>query len=161
VPKRILTLRVNGEEHTLAVATNDTLLDVLREQLELTGVKEGCGEGACGSCTVLMDGVPRRACLTLALEAQESEIVTVEGLVCEGEMSPLQKSFVENHAIQCGFCTPGMVLAAKDLLTGEPRPDRRQIREGLSGNLCRCTGYQKIVDAVEAATVPSRPEGEK
>jgi aerobic-type carbon monoxide dehydrogenase small subunit (CoxS/CutS family) len=151
VPKRILTLRVNGEEHTLAVATNDTLLDVLREQLELTGVKEGCGEGACGSCTVLMDGVPRRACLTLALEAQESEIVTVEGLVCEGEMSPLQKSFVENHAIQCGFCTPGMLIAGTHLLSRNPQPSEAEVRKALAGHVCRCTGYAKIVRAVVGA----------
>jgi carbon-monoxide dehydrogenase small subunit len=148
VAKQILTMTVNGEQHSLAVSTNDTLLDVLREQLELTGVKEGCGEGACGACTVLMDGLPRRACLTLALEAQGSSIVTVEGLAADGEMSPLQKTFVDNHAIQCGFCTPGMLVAGTHLLSHTPRPSEAEVRQALAGHVCRCTGYAKIVQAV-------------
>lgn len=149
--KQVLTLIVNGEEHTLAVSPHDTLLDVLRENLELTGVKEGCGEGACGTCTVLMDGQPRRACLTLALEAAGKEVITVEGLARAGELSPLQRSFIDGHAIQCGFCTPGMLIAGTHLLQNNPKPTEAEVRQALAGHVCRCTGYLKIVKATLAA----------
>ncbi|MBU0515721.1 MAG: 2Fe-2S iron-sulfur cluster binding domain-containing protein [Proteobacteria bacterium] len=155
VTKQVLTLRVNGEEHSLAVSPNETLLEVLREDLELTGVKEGCGEGACGTCTVLMDGVPRRACLTLALEAAGQEVITVEGLARAGELTPLQRSFVDGHAIQCGFCTPGMLIAGTHLLQNNPRPTETEVRKALAGHVCRCTGYAKIVKATLAAAEES------
>lgn len=146
-----LEMTVNGEPISLAVEANRTLLEVLRDDLELTGAKEGCGEGVCGSCTVLMDGKPVRSCLTLALEAAGSEIVTVEGL-SEGEaLDPLQQSFIDNGAVQCGFCTSGMLMAAKGLLLKDPQPGRDDILHALSGHVCRCTGYTKITEAVEAA----------
>jgi carbon-monoxide dehydrogenase small subunit len=149
-----ITLTVNGKERTLAVSPNDTLLEVVRDYLDLTGSKEGCGEGVCGSCTVLMDGHPVRACLTLALEADGSAVTTVEGLA-EGEaLSPLQQSFIDHGAVQCGFCTPGMLMSATALLDENPSPDRQKVRQALSGNICRCTGYTKIVDAVAHAARP-------
>lgn len=149
--KEILQLKVNDEESTLLIAPNRTLLEVLREDLHLTGAKEGCGEGVCGSCTVLMDGKPVRACLTLALEAADSRITTVEGLVVDGFLDPLQEAFIEHGAVQCGFCTPGMLMSAKGLLMADPHPDETGIKRGLSGNICRCTGYTKIVEAVSTA----------
>lgn len=149
--KEILQLKVNDEESTLLIAPNRTLLEVLREDLHLTGAKEGCGEGVCGSCTVLMDGKPVRACLTLALEAADSRITTVEGLVVDGFLDPLQEAFIEHGAVQCGFCTPGMLMSAKGLLMADPHPDETWIKRGLSGNICRCTGYTKIVEAVSTA----------
>jgi carbon-monoxide dehydrogenase small subunit len=152
---------LNGRQVEVAAPPDRPVVDLLREDLGLTGVKEACGAGECGACTILVEGESRLSCLMLAAQLMGRRVVTIEGLSDGEGLHPIQRAFVERGAIQCGFCTPGMVLAAKDLLTGEPRPDRRQIREGLSGNLCRCTGYQKIVDAVEAATVPSRPEGEK
>lgn len=159
--KRIFTATVNGETVELAVAPAETLLEVLRERLDLTGVKEGCGEGVCGACTVLVDGVPRRACLTLALEAEGKQVLTVEGLAPEeGGLAPEQEAFIENGAIQCGFCTPGMLIATHDLLEREPHPDRDAIKHQLSGHICRCTGYSKILDAVsDAAGRRSQEEG--
>ena len=146
-----LELTVNGEHLTFTIYPNRTLLEVLRAEVGLTGAKEGCGEGACGSCTVLLDGQPVRACLTLAVEAAGSAITTVEGLA-EGEtLDPLQDAFIEHGSVQCGFCTPGMLMSAKGLLTEDPHPDEQKIRRALSGNVCRCTGYAKIVEAVADA----------
>jgi carbon-monoxide dehydrogenase small subunit len=149
--KMLLSLIVNGDEVEVAVTPNATLLEVLRNDLGLTGVKEGCSEGVCGACTVLINGRPIRSCLTLALEADGAEIVTIEGLPSEGELHPLQQAFVERGAIQCGFCTPGMVLSAKALLERNPTPTDDEIKTALAGNFCRCTGYTKILDAVRAA----------
>jgi carbon-monoxide dehydrogenase small subunit len=150
--KHRVTLRVNGEAYDLLTYPHRTLLEVLREDLHLTGAKESCGEGACGSCTVLLDGAPVRSCLLLAIEAEGREITTIEGLAAGGKLHPLQEAFVEHHAIQCGFCTPGMILTAKALLDAVPEPTEEEIRRALSGNICRCTGYAKIVDAVKAAS---------
>jgi carbon-monoxide dehydrogenase small subunit len=149
--KRLIQLRVNGEEHDVVTEPNRTLVEVLRENLELTGTKEGCGEGACGTCTVLMDGKPVRSCLTLAVEAQGTEIVTIEGLVSDGQLHPVQKAFIEHGAIQCGFCTPAMILTAKALLDENRKPTEEQARRSISGVVCRCTGYAKIVEAIMAA----------
>ncbi|HKJ98013.1 MAG TPA: (2Fe-2S)-binding protein [Desulfotignum sp.] len=149
-----ITLTINEQTHTLAVKPNDTLLEVVRDYLDLTGSKEGCGEGVCGSCTVLLDGHPVRACLTLALEADGSDVTTVEGLADGDTLSVLQQSFIDHGAVQCGFCTPGMLMSARALLNDNPSPDREAVRKSLSGNICRCTGYAKIVDAVEHAARP-------
>ncbi|MBW1733412.1 MAG: (2Fe-2S)-binding protein [Deltaproteobacteria bacterium] len=156
--KRIpLSFTINGEEVDLYIPPNKTLLEVLREELELTGTKEGCGEGVCGSCTVLCDGVPVRSCLTLAVEVDGREVTTVEGLGKRGKLDPLQRSFIDHGAVQCGFCTPGMLMSAKGLLNRNPVPDQEEIRRGLSGNICRCTGYAKIVEAVTAVTTDANP----
>jgi carbon-monoxide dehydrogenase small subunit len=141
-------LTVNGEEYEVVVAPNQTLLEVLRDDLYLTGTKEGCGEGACGTCTVLLDGKPVRSCLTLAVEVQGREVTTVEGLASMGELHPVQRAFVEYGAIQCGFCAPGMILTAKALLDENPSPTEQEARQAISGNVCRCTGYAKIVEAI-------------
>lgn len=129
------------------------VIDILREDLNLTGTKEGCSAGECGACTILVDGESRLSCLILAAQLEGRSVTTIEGMASEGRLHPLQKAFVEHGAVQCGFCIPGMVLSAADLLQRNPNPTRMEIREGLSGNLCRCTGYQKIVDAVEAAAL--------
>jgi carbon-monoxide dehydrogenase small subunit len=150
--KNRVTLRVNGEAYDLLTYPHRTLLEVLREDLHLTGAKESCGEGACGACTVLLDGAPVRSCLLLAIEAEGREITTIEGLAAGGKLHPLQEAFVEYHAIQCGFCAPGMILTAKALLDAVPEPTEEEIRRALSGNICRCTGYAKIVEAVKAAS---------
>lgn len=149
--KRLIRLRVNGEEHDVAVLPNETLLEVLRDRLELTGAKMGCGEGACGTCTVLVDGRPVRSCLTLAVEVQKKEIVTIEGLSDGQELHPVQKAFVEQGAIQCGFCSPAMILTGKALLDENPQPTEQEVRRAISGVVCRCTGYAKIVEAILAA----------
>jgi len=146
-----ICLDVNGERHELLVAPNRSLTDVLRENLGLTGAKHGCDEGECGACTVLFDGVPVNSCLVLAAQAEGHEITTIEGLANGTELHPVQEAFVEHGAVQCGFCTPGMVLSAKALLDRNKRPTEHEIRTAISGNLCRCTGYQKIVEAVQAA----------
>jgi aerobic carbon-monoxide dehydrogenase small subunit len=145
-----LEITINGEPYSLTVEPNRTLLELLRDDLHLTGAKEGCGEGVCGSCTVLMDGNPVRSCLTLALEADGSHITTVEGLAQGGELDPLQQSFIDHGAVQCGFCTSGMLMTAKGLLHREPHARTEEIKRALSGNICRCTGYTKITEAVEA-----------
>jgi len=150
--KQRITLRVNGEAYDLLIYPHKTLLEVLREDLHFTGAKESCGEGACGTCTVILDGYAVRSCLLLAVEAEDKEITTIEGLASQGELHPLQEAFVEHHAIQCGFCSPGMILTAKALLDHTPHPTEKEIRHALSGNVCRCTGYAKIVEAVEAAS---------
>ena len=150
--KELITLNVNGEPYEALVKPNSTLLDVLRDQLELTGAKRGCDAGDCGSCTVIMNGRPVNACLLLALKADGAEITTIEGLAEGTKLHPIQEAFVEYGAIQCGFCTPGMVLSAKALLDRNPKPTEEEIKTGISGNLCRCTGYIKIVEAIQAAS---------
>jgi len=149
--KRELRITVNGDEHHLLVDTRRTLLEVIRDEIGLTGTKNGCGAGECGACTVLLNGLPVNSCLMLAHEAEGQEVTTIEGLAAGGVLDPVQRAFVEHGAIQCGFCTPGMVLSAKALLDRNPDPTREEILQGLRGNLCRCTGYVKIVEAVEAA----------
>ena len=149
--RTLLTLTVNGETHEVAVPVHKTLLEVLREDLGLTGTKHGCELGECGTCTVLVDGAPVLSCLTLPVECQGAEIVTVEGMAGPGGLHPLQQAFAELGAAQCGYCTPGILLTAMALLEGAARPTRDEIRAALAGNLCRCTGYSKILDAVELA----------
>lgn len=149
-----LTLNINNKACDVMVLPNDTLLEVLRDQLDLTGSKESCSEGVCGSCTIHMDGKPVRSCLTLALEAEGCQIKTVEGLADGDELSDLQESFINHGAVQCGFCTPGMLMSADALLKGNPNPDEKTIRTALAGNICRCTGYAKIVEAVAHAGTP-------
>jgi aerobic-type carbon monoxide dehydrogenase small subunit (CoxS/CutS family) len=150
---RFITLQVNGERHTLAVPVYKTLLEVLREDLNLTGTKHGCELGECGACTVLVDGEPVLSCLVLPVDLEGREILTIEGLMEGGRPHPLQIAFAETGAAQCGYCTPGIVLSAKALLDRNPVPTRQEIREALSGNLCRCTGYLHILEAVERAAV--------
>ena len=148
--KTLLSCTVNGEEKTVLADTRDTLLDLLRDRLGLTGTKEGCSNGNCGTCTVLMDGAPINACLVLAAEVPGRAVTTIEGLCAEGVLHPLQQALVDHGGTQCGFCTPGIVLAAKALLDENPRPSEAQIRHAIAGNLCRCTGYGKIVEAIAA-----------
>jgi carbon-monoxide dehydrogenase small subunit len=145
-----IRVRVNGDTHTLLVKPWQTLLETLRDDLGLTGTKEGCGNGNCGCCTVLMNGRPVTSCLVLAPEADGAEVLTVEGLARDGQPSPLQKAFIEYGALQCGFCTPGFLMSATYLLQRIPNPTEREVRLGIAGNLCRCTGYDKIVRAILA-----------
>lgn len=149
--KRHISLTINGDGYEVLVEPHRTLLDVLRNDLNLIGAKKSCETGECGSCTVIMNGKAVNACLVLALDARGKEILTIEGLAQNGELHPIQKAFVEYGAVQCGFCTPGMVLATKSLLDSNPNPTEQEIRQALAGNLCRCTGYVKIVEAVKAA----------
>lgn len=146
--KRIVNLKVNGVQHELAIEPNATLVDVLREQLRLVGVKKGCDDGDCGACGVLCDGRIIPSCTTLACEVEGHEIVTIEGVKQGGNLHPVQQAFVDCFAVQCGFCTPGMILAVISLLDENPDPDEEEIRDYLRGNICRCTGYTKIIDAV-------------
>ena len=146
-----VNITVNGQRHQITSAPNRTLLTVLREDLGLTGTKEGCGAGECGACAVLMNNEPVNSCLVLIGQADGCTITTIEGLSKSGRPHPLQKAFVEHGAVQCGFCTPGMIIASKALLDKNPSPNDEQIREALAGNICRCTGYTKIVEAVQAA----------
>jgi len=148
-----IELNVNGKVLAISVSPQKTLLEVLREDLGLTGTKEGCSEGECGVCTVLLDGLPVRSCLLLAVDVRGRKITTIEGLAQGDKLHPLQTAFIEQGAIQCGFCTPGMILSAKALLDQNPSPSEEEIRVGLSGNLCRCTGYIKIFRAVQAASL--------
>jgi carbon-monoxide dehydrogenase small subunit len=157
--KRLVQLRVNGEQYDVVVSPNETLVEVLRERLELTGTKMGCGEGACGTCTVLLDGKPIRSCLTLAVEVQGKEIMTIEGLAKDGQLHPVQEAFIEHGAIQCGFCSPAMILTSKALLDENPHPSEEEVRHAISGVVCRCTGYTKIVEAVMAAADSVQGEG--
>lgn len=145
---QLLTLKVNGEVYEVEVPGNWTLLDVIREKCGLTGTKHGCGNGECGACTVLLDGEVVNSCLVLALQANGKSVTTIEGLSQHGKLHPIQEAFIAHGAIQCGFCTPGMILSAKALLDKNPFPQEKEIREALAGNLCRCTGYQKIIEAV-------------
>ena len=148
--KQILSFVLNGSPVDVIVTPTETLLDVLREKLGVTGPKRGCDDGDCGTCTVLIDGEPVRSCLTIALTVEGKDVLTVEGLSMDGEMHPLQKAFYEHGAFQCGFCTPGMLMSAKALLDENPNPSRDEIRIYMSGNLCRCGSYEEIVDAIQA-----------
>ncbi len=154
-----ITLRVNGDDRKISVASTRTLLDVLREDLHLTGTKCGCNQGVCGSCTILCDGMPIRSCLALAVTMSGREIVTIEGGQPGDALSVVQRAFVEAGAVQCGFCIPGMIMSATALLAQTPSPDDHEVREALSGNLCRCTGYVKIVGAVSLAARRLSGEG--
>jgi aerobic carbon-monoxide dehydrogenase small subunit len=145
----LITVTVNGAKERLDVASNTTLLQMLREQLGLTGTKNGCEAGECGACTVLVAGEPVNSCMMLAVEADGQEVLTVEGLAPEGRLSPLQEAFVAHNAIQCGYCTPGMLITAHALLQRNPQPSEEEIKEALVGNLCRCTGYVRIIEAIE------------
>jgi carbon-monoxide dehydrogenase small subunit len=147
-----ITLKVNGTNYRLSIEPRRTLVEVLRENLGLTGTKKSCNEGDCGACTVLMDGRPAASCLVLAMDAQGKEILTIEGLSAGEKLHPIQEAFLRHGAIQCGFCTPGMIMSAKALLDENPEPTTTEIRKAISGNLCRCTGYQHIVDSIMAAS---------
>ncbi len=153
-----LVFGLNGQDTELETAPDRRVVDLLREDLGLTGVKDVCGTGSCGACTVLLDGVPRLSCLLLAAQVQGRSLTTIEGLAQEPRHRPLLHAFAEHGAVQCGYCTPGMVTVASALLDAEPAPDRERVRHALSGNLCRCTGYQMIVDAVLAAAGGARQE---
>ena len=146
--KRLVQLKINDESFELAVEPQRTLLEVLREDLGLTGTKSGCDTGECGACTVIIDGKAVLACMTLAVEVQDKGILTIEGISRDGELHPIQRSFVEHGAIQCGYCTPGMILSAKVLLDQVPEPTEAEVKRAIEGNLCRCTGYNKIIEAI-------------
>jgi carbon-monoxide dehydrogenase small subunit len=148
--RQSIRLKINGDLYEVRVEPWWTLVEVIREEIGLTGVKEACSTGECGACTVLLNGKLVNSCLILAVEAQDKEIITIEGLAQGGKLDPLQEAFIKFGAIQCGFCTPGMLLAAKALLQKNPQPTEAEIREGISGNLCRCTGYVKIIEAIQA-----------
>ncbi len=146
-----VSMELNGNDVRREVPVSRTLIDFLRDDLGLTGTKEGCGKGECGSCTVLVDGKPVNSCLLLAYQANGCKVMTIEGLEENGNLHPLQEAFIEEGAVQCGFCTPGMIMAAKAILDNNPEPTREEIRQGISGNLCRCTGYVKIINAIHSA----------
>ena len=146
---RAVALTVNGTRHEVEVEPRDLLVHVLRERLSLTGTNVGCDTSSCGACTVLLDGQSVKSCTVLAVQADGAEVTTIEGLASNGELHPVQQAFHDHHALQCGYCTPGMLMAAQDFLRRQTEPDRDRIREHLSGNYCRCTGYQAIIDAVE------------
>ena len=150
--KQIMTFHINGQKYVEAVSPGTTLLDLLRDQLGLTGAKKGCNDGDCGACTVLIDGKARASCTTLAIEVQDCEIITIEGLADkDGNLNPVQSAFIDNFAIECGFCSPGMIMSCVALLSENPDPTEEEIRDAIRGNLCRCTGYKQIVIAVEDA----------
>ncbi|MFC1943248.1 (2Fe-2S)-binding protein [Chloroflexota bacterium] len=154
--KKLIKLNVNGELHDVLAEPRRTLLEVLREQVGLTGTKEGCDAGDCGACTVLLDGEPVPSCLVLAVDAQGKDILTIEGVANGPELHPIQKAFVDYGAIQCGFCSPGMILTAKALLERNSNPSEAEVREAISGNLCRCTGYVKVIEAIMAVAAQGR-----
>ena len=154
--KQDITLKINGESYEVRVKPSETLLEVLRDKLGLTGTKEGCDTGKCGACTVLIEGKAVRSCLTLAIAARDKEITTIEGLAHGKELHPIQQAFVEHGALQCGFCTPGMIMISKAFLEENPDPTEQEIREALIGNICRCTGYVKIVEAIQASAKEMR-----
>jgi carbon-monoxide dehydrogenase small subunit len=156
--KKTITLVINGETHILEVEHRRTLLEVIRDDLRLTGTKKMCGQGECGSCTVLMDGRAVNSCLVLALDAEGKQIDTIEGLAQGGALHPIQEAFIEKGAIQCGFCAPGMILTTKALLVKNPKPTEGEIKTAIAGNFCRCTGYGRIVDAIQSAAVRLRGE---
>jgi aerobic carbon-monoxide dehydrogenase small subunit len=149
---QMMQLTVNGESFRMEVGIKTTLLEVLRDKLHITSPKVGCNTGDCGTCSVILDGKLVRSCITNALSVEGAEVITVEGLIAAGEIHPIQQAFHDNYGSQCGFCTPGMILAAKALLDENPRPSRQEVKKYLSGNLCRCTGYVKIIDSVMAAS---------
>lgn len=149
--KRVIKFTLNGVERDEYVQDNMTMVDFLRKQMNLTGTKRGCEESECGACTILLDGRAVASCMMLAVEADGHEIVTIEGVKKDGVLHPVQKAFIDKWALQCGFCTPGMIMSALSLLSENPHPTEHEIREGISGNLCRCTGYAKIVEAIDAA----------
>jgi carbon-monoxide dehydrogenase small subunit len=146
-----IELTVNGKKRKVETTASTRLLDLIRDDLHLTGTKEGCGKGECGACTVIMNGELAASCLVLALQADGADISTIEGIGNDKCLDPIQEAFIETGAVQCGFCTPGMILAAKKLLEENPHPNEEEIKRGISGNLCRCTGYQKIIDAIKLA----------
>lgn len=148
--KRVLSFTLNGDPIEVVCKDNMTLLDLLRDKLGLTGTKKGCEQGECGACTVMLDGKPVNSCCTLAVECEGRGVVTVEGIAKNGQLHPIQKQFIEKWALQCGYCTPGMIMSAKALLDVNPHPTELEIREAIEGNLCRCTGYAKIVEAIQA-----------
>ena len=149
--KRVLSFTLNGDPIEVVCKDNMTLLDLLRDKLGLTGTKKGCEQGECGACTVMLDGKPVNSCCTLAVECEGRDVVTVEGIAKNGQLHPIQKQFIEKWALQCGYCTPGMIMSAKALLDVNPHPTELEIREAIEGNLCRCTGYAKIVEAIQVA----------
>ena len=151
---------LNGDPTTIDVAENARLVDVLRNDFHLTGTKEGCGVGECGACTVIIDGKAVASCLVLAVSVEGKSVLTIEGLSKNGELDPVQEAFIDHHASQCGFCTPGFIMSAKALLDANPSPTREEIRIAISGNICRCTGYHQIVDAIEDAAERYRKRGE-
>ncbi len=153
--KQLISLDINGEVHELAVAPQDSLLQVLREELGLIGTKKGCDTGGCGCCTVQIDGQAVYSCMTYAMSVQDKPVVTIEGIANNGKLDPLQQAFIDAGAVQCGYCTCGTIMAARELLASVPDPDEDQIRHAIAGNLCRCTGYQKIVDAIKLAATNS------
>jgi carbon-monoxide dehydrogenase small subunit len=157
--EQIVKFIVNGRSYEIPIEPQMTLVEVLRDKLDITGTKISCGAGECGACTVLIEGKPVLSCLTLAITAREKNILTIEGLAKGNDLHPIQKAFIDNGAIQCGFCTPGMILTTKALLDENPNPTRREVRKALAGNLCRCTGYVKIVDAVLVAAEEMRKGG--
>ncbi|MCT4593543.1 MAG: (2Fe-2S)-binding protein [Anaeromicrobium sp.] len=154
-----IEVNINGKDYNLMVEDHLRLIDLLRDKLNLTGTKEGCGEGECGACTVLVDEKSVNSCLILAGQVHGKRIITIEGLGNENNLDPIQRAFLEKGAVQCGFCTPGMILSAKALLHENNRPNRHDIREAISGNLCRCTGYEKIVDSILWASKSMKGEG--
>jgi carbon-monoxide dehydrogenase small subunit len=154
--KKLVSLTVNDQAREALVPEDATLLELLREHLDLTGTKEGCGAGECGACTVILDGLPVNSCMVLALECEGASVRTIEGEGSQGRLSDLQQAFIDHNAFQCGFCTPGMIMSARALLDANPRPSRDEIREALEGNLCRCTGYEAIIAAVESVGVNGR-----
>lgn len=158
--KITVSMTVNGKAVTVNVSPHDTLLKVLREDLKLTGVKEGCGVGECGACTVIVDGEAVNSCLMLAPALEGKDILTVEGLMQDETLHPLQQAFIDYGAVQCGFCTPGLLLSAKALLDHNPKPTEEEIRVGISGNLCRCTGYHQVVEAIQAVAAGEEKKAE-
>jgi aerobic carbon-monoxide dehydrogenase small subunit len=151
--KELVRLTVNDEAHEIAINSNMTLLELIRDELGLMGTKKSCNHGECGSCTVLVEGKPLNSCLVLAIEMEGKRILTIEGLAKQGKLHPLQEAFIKYEGFQCGFCTPGMILSAKALLDENPHPSEMEIKEAISGNLCRCTGYVQIVEAIKAAAL--------
>ena len=160
--KKLIELDINDRIYEVAVAARDLLIDVIRKKIGLTGTKKGCGEGDCGACTVLIDGKPELSCIKLAIASQGKKITTIEGMVQEGgKLHPIQQAYVDHGAVQCGFCTPGMIMSSKALLDRNPDPTEHDIKHELSGNICRCTGYKRIIEAVEAAALVWSKEGVK
>ena len=157
ITKKRLKINVNGKQQSLMVDLNKTLLQFLREDMSLTGAKEGCDTGGCGACTVLVDSRPVYSCSVLALDCQGKDILTIEGLDAEGTLHPLQEAFINKGAVQCGFCSPGMILTAKALLDENPHPSEEEVRQAIAGNICRCTGYAKIVEAILSVSGNTKP----